>query len=236
MGRATELAVKPFDVLRRMSDMEQPGSLSAKLRQQRLARFDAFLEAADESGSLALEDKPKILDVGGTVNFWERLNAVDRFDLTILNLGHDQPTKPGVRLIVADGTRLPFADKSFTVAFSNSVIEHVGGPDDQARMLDELQRVAHAVFLQTPCRWFPIEPHFHFPFFAVLPLEVRVRLMERLGLGHGGKCASRDEARGRVLSTELMRKSELRRFAPGLQLEYERFLAWPKCYLLSGTC
>jgi hypothetical protein len=226
------LSVKPTDVLRRFSDMEQPGSLSMRLRRRRLARFEAFLE------TLPLEGRPTILDVGGTVRFWERLDpdAVDRFDLTVLNLGHDHPAKPGTRLMVADGSRLPFADNAFDVAFSNSVIEHVGGAVEHRRMMHEMQRVARAVFLQTPCRWFPIEPHFHFPFFGVLPLEVRAWLMEHIDLGHGGKVHGRAEARERVLTAQLLRRRELRAYAPDLRLEYERFCAWPKCYLVSGRC
>jgi hypothetical protein len=230
MGRTMQLAGRPTDLLRRLSDMEQPGSLSAELRRRRLVRFDAMVE------TLAVGERPSVLDVGGTVRFWERLDALERFDLTVLNLRPDRSAGPGARLVTADASRLPFADKSFAVAFSNSVIEHIGGAPEHRRMLAEMQRVAHAVFLQTPCRWFPIEPHFHFPFFGVLPLEVRAWLVEHLDLGHGGPVADRDEARARARSVQLLCRRDLRRYAPDLHLEYERFCAWPKCYLLSGPC
>ena len=58
--------------------------------------------------------------------------------------------------VVADGCHLPFADDAFDMAFSNSVIEHV--PDHEA-FSRELARVGRSYYVQTPNKWFPIEPH-----------------------------------------------------------------------------
>jgi hypothetical protein len=59
--------------------------------------------------------------------------------------------------------RLPFADKSFTIATSNAVLEHVGSPGHQALFVSELMRVAHKVFLSVPHRYFPVEHHTGIP-------------------------------------------------------------------------
>ncbi len=64
-----------------------------------------------------------------------------------------------VRQCKGDGCALPFADRSFDVAFSNSVIEHVGGFDKQAAFAREVRRVGRKVWLQTPARECPFEPH-----------------------------------------------------------------------------
>jgi SAM-dependent methyltransferase len=59
----------------------------------------------------------------------------------------------------ADGRRLPFADNSFDVVFSNAVIEHVGSFEDQLRFVNEHKRVGRHWVITTPNRWFPIESH-----------------------------------------------------------------------------
>jgi hypothetical protein len=76
---------------------------------------------------------------------------------------------PSVRLVVADGRRLPFADGEFDIAVSNAVVEHVGEADDQRAFVHELSRVARQVFVSTPNRWFPIEVHTLLPLVHWLP-------------------------------------------------------------------
>ena len=58
------------------------------------------------------------------------------------------------------GATLPFADGAFDLGFSNAVVEHVaGGRDGQRQFVAELCRVAQRVFVTTPNRWFPLDPH-----------------------------------------------------------------------------
>ena len=77
---------------------------------------------------------------------------------------------PGVRAVRADGRDLPFADATFDLGFSNAVIEHVGGGrEGQRRFAAELCRVARRVFVTTPNRWFPLDPHTLLPLAHWLP-------------------------------------------------------------------
>jgi Methyltransferase domain len=76
---------------------------------------------------------------------------------------------PQIPCVVADGRSLPFAAGEFDVAFSNAVVEHVGGRDDQQRFVRELCRVAGRVFLTTPNRLFPVDPHTLLPVVHWLP-------------------------------------------------------------------
>jgi hypothetical protein len=85
---------------------------------------------------------------------------------------------PQIRTVVADGRDLPFAEQEFDVAFSNAVIEHVGGRADQERFCHELARVAKRVFVTTPNRLFPVDPHTLLPFLHWLPDGRRPRKLD----------------------------------------------------------
>ena len=87
---------------------------------------------------------------------------------------------PSIRTVVADGLALPFADDEFDVAFSNAVVEHVGGREEQRRFVAELCRVAPRVFVSTPNRRFPLETHTLVPFVHWLPRRAADRAMHAL--------------------------------------------------------
>ena len=91
-------------------------------------------------------------------------------EITLLNLTLVETDLPNVISIAGDATDLSdFADKSFDIAFSNSVIEHLFSFQNQQKMALEAQRVSRYHFIQTPNFWFPIEPHWVFPCFQFLP-------------------------------------------------------------------
>lgn len=58
-----------------------------------------------------------------------------------------------------DGRNLPFDSKSFDLVFSNAVVEHVGGIEDQFKFVSEHVRVGKHWIFTTPNRFFPIESH-----------------------------------------------------------------------------
>ena len=66
---------------------------------------------------------------------------------------------PNVRQEKGDGCALPYADQSFEIAFSNSVIEHVGDLSKQTAFAREVRRVGRKVWVQTPALECPFEPH-----------------------------------------------------------------------------
>lgn len=73
-------------------------------------------------------------------------------------------TFPGIKYVsIEPGERLPFADKAFDVATSNAVLEHVGSRANQVMFVSEICRVARAVFIIVPNRFFPVEHHTSVP-------------------------------------------------------------------------
>jgi hypothetical protein len=109
---------------------------------------------------------------GSTDNFFEalypwpdRITAVGRTELDRFAAAF-----PHVRAVRADGRSLPFADGEFELGFSNAVLEHVaGGRGGQRQFVAELCRVARRVFVTTPNRWFPLDPHTLLPLVHWLP-------------------------------------------------------------------
>jgi hypothetical protein len=101
---------------------------------------------------------PTIIDLGGSaLHPWNELDYRSR--IVLVNLDPNTLRRE-CELIVGDATKTAFPDKSFSLVYSNSLIEHLGTFDRQKCLAREIQRLANQVWCQTPNRWFPIEPHF----------------------------------------------------------------------------
>jgi SAM-dependent methyltransferase len=122
---------------------------------------------------------------GSTDNFFEaRYPWPERITgVGLTELDRFAAAFPRVRAVRADGRDLPFADGEFDIGFSNAVVEHVaGGREGQRGFVGELCRVARRVFLTTPNRWFPLDPHTLLPFAHWLPAGgARDRLLRARG-------------------------------------------------------
>jgi SAM-dependent methyltransferase len=114
----------------------------------------------------------RILDVGITPAIWSYLAFSPQVIFSNLTVGVAEPE----RTVLADGRALPFRDGAFDIAFSNSVIEHVGDFEAQRRFACELRRVGKRYYVQTPDWWFLIEPHLLVPFIHWFPYWVRLRM------------------------------------------------------------
>jgi 2-polyprenyl-3-methyl-5-hydroxy-6-metoxy-1,4-benzoquinol methylase len=169
----------------------------------------------------ALQPSDRIVDIGaGWGAALERFNDVN--PIVAVDLHPDTSTwlgSPNVTAMQADGTDLPFGDLEFDVAFSNSVIEHVPAAL-QASFAAEVQRVARRYFVQTPNRYFPIEPHYQLPLFQFLPERVRRELNRRYTLGW--------QAKGQWEEINLLSYRDLRRLFPDAEIHRERVFGLTK--------
>lgn len=205
-------------MLKQMGDNTNPNSLSTRLRKRRFAFFRHLID-----------DLPRplsILDVGGDLSFWRRAEYDNEagVSLTLLNLGKAPVLPPHVAFVAGDAREMPqFSNGQFDVVFSNSTIEHVGDFEDQARMAREVQRVGRRYFVQTPNRYFPIEPHFLFPWFQFLPIPTRVWLLQNFNFSRMGKIADRAEALRLVEEVRLLSEGEMRKLFPNAEIYRERF-------------
>ena len=111
----------------------------------------------------------------GTLNFFEEHYPWPE-RITALGLHEGDRFRaryPDARYVQGDALQLPFDDGSFDVVFSNAVIEHVGGEDEQRRFVAEALRVGRRAFVTTPNRWFPVEVHTRLPLVHWLPDAAR---------------------------------------------------------------
>jgi SAM-dependent methyltransferase len=106
-----------------------------------------------------------------TLNFFEDMYPWPE-RLTALGLHEGarfRASYPDARYVQGNALELPFEDGSFDVVFSNAVVEHVGGEEEQRRFVAEALRVGRRAFITTPNRWFPVEVHTRLPLVHWLP-------------------------------------------------------------------
>lgn len=125
--------------------------------------------------------KTKVLDVGSTSdetlkdsNLFLKLYPFPRnlTTATIEDSRKIQKLYPKIRVEkITPGKILPYKDKTFDLAVSWATIEHVGGYGQQRFFINELVRVSKNIFLTTPYRGCPYEPHTGFWFLHWLPLS-----------------------------------------------------------------
>ena len=137
-----------------------------------------------------------------------------------------------VPVVFGDGTALPFANQSFDVVFSNSVIEHVGDAAQQEQFAAEIARVGKKYWVQTPNLYLFVEQHLWTPFLHWLPKRWQARVLER---GTVWEWVTRPTLDRRKFYLEhylmgigLLSRGKLQRLFPNARIRRERFLGWTK--------
>jgi SAM-dependent methyltransferase len=155
--------------------------------------------------------------VGGALERFNRENPIVAVELEPEHTGWLE--HPNVRVEQGDGTKLRYADGEFPVVYSNSVIEHVPQEFQQA-FADETRRVGQRYFVQTPNRWFPIEPHYQTPLFHFLPVRAQKWLNRHFTIGWREK--------GHWEDVTLLSARDLGRLFPDAEIHRERLFGLTK--------
>ncbi len=198
-------------------DPDRAGSFTHRFRQQRNEEFKrSFPDLADM----------RVLDLGGTAVSW-RVLGLRPGSVTIVNLGHAEgPYEPWMEIVSADACNGGFG--KYDLVFSNSLMEHLGGHARRQQFADVVQESAPAWWVQTPYRYFPIEPHWVFPGFQFLPFRARVMICQHWNTLHESARKDRAEAAAIVSSIELISATEMREYFPTSKIWYERIAGLPK--------
>jgi hypothetical protein len=202
-----------------------PASLEFGFRSRRFRDVQRMIQTIlDEKGSA------EIVDLGGTETYWKvgeefiRQNR-SRLRFTIVNTEpqkiHDAETFDFVEESATDPAL--FADRTFDLVHSNSVIEHVGIWRDFEMFARNARRLSPRYYIQTPNYWFPFEPHFRFPAFQYLPEFVRARLIMRFSLGFFPRIEDRAEADDIIYHHRLLTTRQMARLFPDAVISHEKF-------------
>lgn len=189
-------------------------------RRSRARRMRQFLEVVKPTPGM------RVIDLGGLPGFWS--DCPVPLDLTILNLPELTPPEPPashhtITLVAGDACATGFEDGSFDLAFSNSVIEHVGDAENRARMAAEVRRLAPRYWVQTPSIWFPMEAHTMMPFWWFYPAPLKSWFVARWR-------RVRPKWTEMIDGTTVLMRSEIKRLFPEGELLVERRGGFAKSY------
>lgn len=178
----------------------------------------------------AITAETRILDVGGTPDCWQFLEETPR--VTLLNQPRARADLGDCVWVAGDGTALPFADQSFDIVFSNSVIEHVGDLARQKKFASEIARVGRTYWVQTPNRWFPVEQHMWTPLIHWLPKSWQRAIVPRFTVWNSLVRASPDRREAYhahyLRDIRLLDADEFSALFPNSRIIRERFLGITK--------
>jgi hypothetical protein len=191
-----------------------------RFRRRRMRMFYALVDP---------EPAASVLDIGGTSQTWTTESESERgFPVTLVNIRKYDPVEDcRFTMSQGDATQLPFKDEAFDVAFSNSVIEHVGSWEKQQQFAHEARRVARRLWIQTPARSFPIEAHLLAPYIQYLPKRVQHSLARLTPRG----LMTPDVVHEIIDEVRLLTYKELQQLFPDCQILRERFLGMTKSYI-----
>jgi Methyltransferase domain len=203
--------------------------------------MDAFVREFQLTPSM------RILDIGGTDLNWRIIDQParvvllntqfpeDGYDRGLLGAEYGDATAgtppERVEYVLGDGKSVPYADRDFDICFSNSTIEHVSTLDEQKRFAAEVRRVGRGVWVQTPARGFPFEPHWLSLFVHWLPKSWQRRLGRNFTVYGWMLRPTSEDVSHLVDELRLLTFREMQRLFPDCEIRRERFLGLTKSYI-----
>jgi hypothetical protein len=207
--------------------VDRPGSLGDRLRTRRAGWLaQQFPDLAEMS----------VIDLGGRVSSWAGAPVRPKH-VHVVNLERETGEVPSwAEVDYGDACDLPPAirNRRYDLVFSNSVIEHVGGHERRLRLAETVRTLAESHWVQTPYRYFPIEPHWVAPGMQFLPAAARTSMAHRWPLAHS-RAADRAGALDAVLWVELLDRTQMRHYFPDSTLRAERFAGLTKSLIAVRT-
>lgn len=206
----------------------ESGSVGGRLREER-ARWlaDIFPDLNEMS----------VIDLGGRVQMWQRAPVRPKH----IHVINTQPEWGGdipewAEFDLGDACSLPahLASRRYDLVFSNSLIEHVGGHERRERFADTVHQLSSAYWVQTPYRYFPVEPHWMAPGAQFLPVAVRAQVVRRWPLSYR-RGQPLEKALRTALSIELLDRTQLRYYFPDSLIRTETVFGLPKSLIACRT-
>ena len=205
---------------------ENKDSLGNKFREKRFSFFQKKINKMRKPIS--------ILDVGGKINFWENrgLAGNNDYEITIVNIEKETSKYSNIRYEIGDATNLnKFKTKSFDIVHSNSVIEHLYNFNNQSRMASEIIRVGKKYIVQTPNKYFFLEPHYLFPFFQFIPDKLKYLILTKTKISRLKKW-DKKFASQYIKEIRLLSFKEMKILFPNSKIYFEKFVGMNKSFTM----
>ncbi|WP_237830136.1 methyltransferase domain-containing protein [Sandaracinobacteroides sayramensis] len=211
--------------------------MSAHFRDARNIDLRGFIEKARLARGG--EGPFRIIDLGGTFAYWRQVGVefLERNDIVVTCVNHveselasNQSTTERLNAETGNACDLAhYADNSFDMVHSNSVIEHVGRFPEMAAFAREVQRLAPSYYVQTPYAGFPLDPHSpRLPFYHWLPESLRLKAQRRIKVGWSPPVKDVAHAMRHVDGVALLERTRFYYLFPDATHRFERLLLLPK--------
>jgi hypothetical protein len=176
-------------------------------------------------------EKMRVLDLGGTVKHWET-SLIRPKSVVVVNLLPESSDIDWITAVQGDACDPParVRDAEFDLVYSNSLIEHLGGHARRCDFASMVHAMASHHWVQTPYRYFPVEPHWLFPGLQFLPQRARAWAIQRWPLSPARP--NPEQALRDVLEVELLSETEMKYYFPGSELLRERVLGLTKSIIM----
>ncbi len=201
-----------MNILKKLIDINNPDSFTTKVRQENFKIFKSLV---------SLYNKPvKVLDLGGTQEYWEMMEYTDPnlIQVTLINLDDIKVTLPNFTFIKMNVFDLKNIDCD--IIFSHSLIEHL---DDKEKFAKIIKNSRKSYFIQTPNKNFPIEPHFMMPLFQFFPIWLKFWCTKTF----------RKELLPEVESINLLSKEDLKKLFPDATISGGKILGLTQSFVVA---
>jgi hypothetical protein len=208
----------------------------------RRRRYELFLGRFPDLADMS------VLDLGGEAHTWVN-SPVHPKSVTLLNFKAKASDARGeeriaadhlgdwMSAVVGDACDPPeeLRERRFDLVYSNSVIEHVGGHLRRRHFSYWAQTLGEHHWVQTPNRYFPIEPHWLAPGLQFAPPRVQGAVLSRWPLVTKlWREREWNERIQKAMGIELLSPGALRSYFPTSELIRERMFGMTKSLIVVG--
>lgn len=121
-----------------------------------------------------------VLDIGTGAGVIASDIAARAKSVTSVDLHDERRVTKGYRFEQVSDEHLPFPDASFDVVVNNHVIEHVPNQQGQVDEIARVLRPGGLMYLATPNKFGPMDPHYKLPLISWLPRPLATACLRSL--------------------------------------------------------
>jgi len=180
-----------------------------------------------------VDNNTRILDIGGGMLNWSFINEKPQVTMLNLNIPSNFEQLPENLLwIKGDALDIPCPDNSFNIAYASSVIEHLSSFENQKIFAQEISRISKNIYVQTPNKYFFVEPHLITPFMHYLPRKLQRHLLRNFTVWGIVTRPSEEVVNCFLKKIRLLTYSELKILFPDCEIIPERFCFLTKSFVV----